>query len=85
MTDYIAEWNELEPVDAGPTPRDGRSTWSTVEAEYGDAVAPSAMRMAPMEGAERDRLLVEHLPTVRYVARRIHERLPQHVELDDLI
>lgn len=34
---------------------------------------------------ERDRLLMEHLPTVRYIARRIHERLPQHVELDDLI
>ena len=28
---------------------------------------------------------MEHLPTVRYLARRIHERLPQHVELDDLI
>lgn len=34
---------------------------------------------------ERDVLLMEHLPTVRYLARRIHERLPQHVELDDLI
>ena len=34
---------------------------------------------------DRDTLLLEHLPTVRYLARRIHERLPQHVELDDLI
>jgi RNA polymerase sigma factor for flagellar operon FliA len=34
---------------------------------------------------ERDQLLLEHLPTVRYLARRIHERLPQHVELDDLV
>jgi RNA polymerase sigma factor for flagellar operon FliA len=34
---------------------------------------------------ERDRLLLEHLPMVRYLARRIHERLPQHVELDDLV
>ena len=34
---------------------------------------------------ERDVLLMEHLPTVRYVARRIHERLPQHVDLDDLV
>ena len=33
----------------------------------------------------RDLLLMEHLPTVRYLARRIHERLPQHVELDDLV
>jgi RNA polymerase sigma factor FliA len=34
---------------------------------------------------DRDMLLMEHLPTVRYLARRIHERLPQHVELDDLV
>ncbi|MEO6816993.1 MAG: hypothetical protein ABI177_09840 [Edaphobacter sp.] len=36
-------------------------------------------------GVDRDLMLMEHLPTVRYLARRIHERLPQHVELDDLI
>ena len=35
--------------------------------------------------AEREQLLMEHLPSVRYIARRIHERLPQHVELEDLI
>lgn len=34
---------------------------------------------------DRDLMLMEHLPTVRCVARRIHERLPQHVELEDLI
>ena len=40
---------------------------------------------AEISAPDRDRLLLEHLPTVRYLARRIHERLPQHVELDDLI
>ncbi len=38
-----------------------------------------------MSANEREQLLMEHLPTVRYLARRIHERLPQHVELDDLV
>ena len=38
-----------------------------------------------MTTSEREMLLMEHLPTVRYLARRIHERLPQHVELDDLV
>jgi RNA polymerase sigma factor for flagellar operon FliA len=38
-----------------------------------------------MSTAEREALLMEHLPTVRYLARRIHERLPQHVDLDDLV
>ena len=35
--------------------------------------------------AERERILVEQLPQVRYLARRIHERLPRHVPLEDLI
>jgi len=38
-----------------------------------------------MTASERETLLMEHLPTVRYLARRIHERLPQHVDLDDLV
>jgi RNA polymerase sigma factor for flagellar operon FliA len=33
----------------------------------------------------RDRLLLEQLPQVRYIARRIHERLPRHVQLEDLV
>jgi RNA polymerase sigma factor for flagellar operon FliA len=42
-------------------------------------------RLNRLEGPERDRLLLVHLTAVRYIAHRIHERLPQHVELDDLI
>jgi RNA polymerase sigma factor for flagellar operon FliA len=34
---------------------------------------------------ERERLIVEHLPQVRLIARRIHERLPATVSFDDLI
>ena len=34
---------------------------------------------------ERERLILEHLPQVRLIARRIHERLPESVILDDLI
>ncbi len=36
-------------------------------------------------GAERERLILEHLPQVRLIARRIHDRLPENVSLDDLI
>ena len=35
--------------------------------------------------AERERLILEHLPQVRLIARRIHARLPENVSLDDLI
>lgn len=34
---------------------------------------------------EQERLLLDHLPIVRFLARRIHERLPQHVDIEDLV
>jgi RNA polymerase sigma factor for flagellar operon FliA len=34
---------------------------------------------------EQEHVLLEHLPMVRFLARRIHERLPQHVEIEDLV
>src|SRR5207245_8543088 len=38
------------------------------------------------DGAEeRERLILEHLPQVRLIARRIHERLPESISLDDLV
>ena len=39
----------------------------------------------PALTAEQERVLLEHLPTVRYLARRIHERLPQHIDIEDLV
>jgi len=38
-----------------------------------------------MDPAERQRLLEENLPEVRYIARRIHDRLPSHVNFEDLV
>ncbi len=35
--------------------------------------------------AERERLILEHLPQVKLIARRIRERLPVSVSLDDLV
>ncbi len=34
---------------------------------------------------DRQRMLTEQLPQVRYIARRIHERLPRHVPFEDLV
>jgi RNA polymerase sigma factor for flagellar operon FliA len=34
---------------------------------------------------ERERLILEHLPQVRLIARRIQERLPDSIILDDLV
>ena len=34
---------------------------------------------------ERERLILEHLPQVRLIARKIHERVPSSVAFDDLL
>jgi RNA polymerase sigma factor for flagellar operon FliA len=34
---------------------------------------------------QRESLILEHLPQVRLIARRIHDRLPESVSLDDLV
>jgi RNA polymerase sigma factor for flagellar operon FliA len=55
-------------------------------------IAPPAVSATPAEPlpsgelltAEQERLMVDHLPIVRFIARRIHERLPQHVPIEDL-
>jgi len=39
----------------------------------------------PAAAADSEQLLLEQLPQVKYIARRIHERLPQHVPFDDLL
>src|SRR6202167_1261462 len=35
--------------------------------------------------ASREQLILEHLPQVRWIATRLHERLPNNTSLDDLI
>jgi len=57
----------------------------TVFAPFTGAAGEADKALESGVAAERDLMLMEHLPTVRYLARRIHERLPQHVELDDLV
>lgn len=34
---------------------------------------------------EREQLILDHMPQVRHIARRIHETLPGNVSLDDLV
>jgi RNA polymerase sigma factor FliA len=46
--------------------------------------APFAVR-GFKDAEERERLVSEHLPQVKYIARRIHDRLPSHVPMDDLV
>lgn len=59
--------------------------------EAGDEERAIQAGMAYLPGVEgvlsveQERTLMEHLPVVRFLARRIHERLPQHVDMEDLV
>ncbi len=58
-----------------------------VEAEATTASEMEAVRSAVTENPNdvRDRVVLENLPLVKAIAIRVHESLPVHVELDDLI
>ena len=45
----------------------------------------SSLPEAGDAAAERERMILEHLPQVKLIASRIHEKLPQSVSLEDLV
>ncbi len=60
----------------------GRHAASAVAGQAYGAYAQQAVGLA---SGERERLILDHLPQVRLIARRIHDRLPESVSLDDLV
>src|SRR5579864_9052006 len=46
------------------------------------SAGPQAVRLS---AGEREQLILDHLPQVRLIARRIHDRLPESVTLEDLV
>ena len=47
--------------------------------------SPGAEKRLAARREQRDRVVMEHLPLVKAIAVRVHEGLPIHVELDDLV
>ena len=41
--------------------------------------------MSPLDAQERDRLVLENLSEVSYIARRIRNRVPEHIAFEDLM
>ena len=68
----------LEAASPASVPRGTRNN------RNGGGYPPAVSAMAVLSG-EQERVLLEHLPIVRFLARRIHERLPQHVDIEDLV
>lgn len=72
-----------------PNGRDERVAGSTFRAaEFRPMLITSAKPgsfASTLDGTEREKLLMENIPEVRYIARRLHDRLPTHVLFDDLV
>ena len=49
------------------------------------ATRVSTSRKVKVSKSVRDRIVLEHLPLVKAIAVRVHENLPVHVDLDDLV
>jgi RNA polymerase sigma factor for flagellar operon FliA len=49
------------------------------------SVSAAAAVAATSRMSERDAVILEHLPLVKAIAVRVHENLPVHVDLDDLV
>ena len=56
---------------------------STIDAKK--SATTGGHRPAMALSSEQERVLLQHLPIVRFLARRIHERLPNHVDIEDLV
>ena len=63
----------MEPVTVTTNPKAGARSGYPPGGAVGDL------------SGEQEKMLLEHLPIVRFLARRIHERLPQHVDIEDLV
>jgi RNA polymerase sigma factor for flagellar operon FliA len=50
-----------------------------------NAIRVSAAKESKMSQEKRDQIVLDHLPLVKAIAIRVHENLPVHVDLDDLI
>ncbi len=72
----------LAPAHRTPVrtqPAKPMSNSATLHSSHPRAISSSARL------ARRDRVVLEHLPLVKAIAIRVHENLPVHVDLDDLV
>ncbi len=50
-----------------------------------NAISVSELSSSTVSQEQRDQIVLDHLPLVKAIAIRVHENLPVHVDLDDLI
>jgi RNA polymerase sigma factor FliA len=82
-TNPAAPWSGDCTPSAEPKPaQDGKARKGMTRALQAKTAAAQA---TAAKIARRDQIVLEHLPLVKAIAVRVHENLPVHVDLDDLI
>jgi RNA polymerase sigma factor FliA len=87
-SEALASWTDegtavsVEPSRSGMTSSDG-------EVKPGRKCVSRATKakaaVADANKSKRDRVVLEHLPLVKAIAVRVHDNLPVHVEVEDLV
>ena len=77
------EWVPLPSPEKQPRGTAATATATTQAAR--ERAVPIQTNTALAWAAQREQVLLENMPLVRMVAYHMLERLPQHVELDDLV
>lgn len=75
----LSNWTAAFGTDDGLQSYNSLPEWRPVERKKTKPALPAAR----LSG--RDRVVLEHLPLVKAIAVRVHENLPVHVDLDDLV
>ena len=79
---------DVPPAESNATPQAVLSSRAFTEVQHdisSEANPPKRKMNADLAlSAEHEQLVIEHVPVVRFIARQIHKRLPQHVPIEDL-
>ena len=84
----LNNWSAKFDIPESFEPIDTTTTETEQPRKRMQRAASSAQKAAAASSAKlsrRDRVVLEHLPLVKAIAVRVHENLPVHVDLDDLV
>lgn len=75
----------LNSLQSEPLSTSARSAWCEVTTMEESVHQLRAYEAPTQPNLEREQLILEHLPQIKYIAQRISTKLPSHVELNDLV
>jgi RNA polymerase sigma factor FliA len=85
--DSVDQWAAECDAPVDPTDAAAEAEEATVGNKGADRAMFMSAKVVIQSGkmSRRDRVVLEHLPLVKAIAVRVHENLPVHVDLDDLV